>query len=312
MRKRIEQVVQHQADSAFSRSTTRSVRMPRDPLTSTRSPRPDQRGRGVGSLVARREVAHARGRHARVDRRVGQRLRRRAADGDQQIDAGRRPRRGRRSSCSATACVAELEHLAEHRDPARAAASPREHVERPLRRRRVGVVAVVDRCVTPLAQPHAPRRDAPPAQLRGARRRSRRAARRIRSRPRPPRARSQVAAPDQRRRQLDGAARRRHARARAVDAAIDDRAGADVGAARSMPNVTTRPAKRAACARRCASSSALATSSVDAAARLRGSPPWRRRSRRARRRSRGARRRRWSRRGRPARRCATSVLISPA
>src|SRR5260370_29587850 len=33
-----EQVKQHQANSAFSRSTTRSVRTPRDPLTSTRSP----------------------------------------------------------------------------------------------------------------------------------------------------------------------------------------------------------------------------------------------------------------------------------
>ena len=34
-----QQVIQHQASSAFSRSTTRSVRTPRDPLTSTRSPR---------------------------------------------------------------------------------------------------------------------------------------------------------------------------------------------------------------------------------------------------------------------------------
>src|SRR5580765_474799 len=37
-RQLIKQVVEHQANSAFSRSTTLSVRTPRDPLTSTRSP----------------------------------------------------------------------------------------------------------------------------------------------------------------------------------------------------------------------------------------------------------------------------------
>src|SRR3954467_7301607 len=35
---RVEQVVEHQSNSTLRRSTTRSVRMPRDPLTSTRSP----------------------------------------------------------------------------------------------------------------------------------------------------------------------------------------------------------------------------------------------------------------------------------
>src|SRR6185312_6686527 len=34
----VEKVIEHQANSAFSRSTTTSVRTPRDPLTSTRSP----------------------------------------------------------------------------------------------------------------------------------------------------------------------------------------------------------------------------------------------------------------------------------
>src|SRR6516162_10339664 len=37
--KRIEQMEEHQPRSAFSRSTTRSVFTPRDPLTRTRSPR---------------------------------------------------------------------------------------------------------------------------------------------------------------------------------------------------------------------------------------------------------------------------------
>src|SRR6059058_4252685 len=34
----VEEVVEHQANSTFNRSTTRSVRMPREPFTSTRSP----------------------------------------------------------------------------------------------------------------------------------------------------------------------------------------------------------------------------------------------------------------------------------
>ncbi len=50
-------------------------------------------------------------------------------------------------------------------------------------------------------------------------------------------------------------------------------------------------------------SSALATRHVGAGRRPRGSPPWRRRSRRPTRRSRGARRRRWSTPARPVRRC---------
>src|SRR5262245_15125560 len=36
--KRVQRAIQHQANSAFSRSATTSVRIPREPLTSTRSP----------------------------------------------------------------------------------------------------------------------------------------------------------------------------------------------------------------------------------------------------------------------------------
>ena len=61
---------------------------------------------------------------------------------------------------------------------------------------------------------------------------------------------------------VDGAARRRHARAGAVDAAIRRRRVARTSASRSMPNVTTRP-RNAPIRAAIRGSSALATSSVD-------------------------------------------------
>ena len=53
---RIEKVIQHQANSAFSRSTTRSGPMPREPFTSTRSPGTNARERQLGRLRTRRDV----------------------------------------------------------------------------------------------------------------------------------------------------------------------------------------------------------------------------------------------------------------
>ena len=64
-RQRRQQVIEHQANSAFSRATTRSVPMPREPFTSTRSPGRIARDGHVRRLVAGRDVCHRVGRHVR-------------------------------------------------------------------------------------------------------------------------------------------------------------------------------------------------------------------------------------------------------
>ena len=93
---RVEEVIQHQPRSAFSRSTTRSVLTPRDPFTSTTSPAGGERDGGVSGLVAGGEVPHVGRRHPRGDRRVGQRDRRVAADDEQQSTPALARPRGRR------------------------------------------------------------------------------------------------------------------------------------------------------------------------------------------------------------------------
>ena len=114
---RIQKVVQHQAYSTFRRSTTTSVRMPRDPLTSTRSP-----GR---TFVSARSAASA-----LVDdvRRTTPPACRRAARRRPGRAPASPPTAISRSSPAAAAArphvgveprgvLAELEHLAEHRPP---------------------------------------------------------------------------------------------------------------------------------------------------------------------------------------------------
>ena len=98
-----------------------SVRVPRDPLTSTRSPGRDERARrprAADALSANRWTRAAAS--PAGDRAVDEAVGRRAADDDELVDAGARPRRGRSRACSARAAIAELEHLAEHGDAAAA------------------------------------------------------------------------------------------------------------------------------------------------------------------------------------------------
>ena len=141
---RIEQLVQHQPRSAFSRSTTRSVRMPRDPLTSTRSPATHDRCGGVRRFLARREVLDVRARHARRDRSVREGHGRSAANGDHEVDARLR---GRAADLFVQPRRRARRAPASRRAPPRAAARPArrgEHLERALHRGGIRVVAVVD------------------------------------------------------------------------------------------------------------------------------------------------------------------------
>ena len=138
-----EQVVEHQANSAFSRSTTSSVRTPRDPFTRITSPGRTSDAARLGRLRARRDVLHALAREPARDGRAGQGARRSAADRNQQIEPGRR---GRAADVFVQLhrAIAEFEHLAEHGDPAARRLGRAQHVERAARGGRAGVVAVVD------------------------------------------------------------------------------------------------------------------------------------------------------------------------
>ena len=125
---RDEEVIQHQPNSAVRRSTTRSVRVPREPLTSTTSPDVDLRGDRRRRLGAGREVRHRA--RAACPASIAASPSARAGSPPTVIScaepaaAAARPH----SRCSDSDSVAELEHLAEHRDAARAprcARSPR-------------------------------------------------------------------------------------------------------------------------------------------------------------------------------------------
>ena len=112
----------------------------------------------------------------------------------------------------------------------------------------------------------------------------------------------EIAEAEQRRPQLRRARRRRHLGRHAFEAAELDAVAHARRRPTSMPKVTTLPGNRAR-AFHDARVVGVGDQHVRAVRAPRGSPPWRRRSRRASRRSRDARRRRWSTRGRPARRC---------
>ena len=155
---REEQVIQHQAHSAFTRSATMSVRVPRDPFTSTTSPARSIAATRRGRLVAGREVPHGRRVETGVDGGVGKRLGGRAADGHEQVDAGGHGaaaglavQHGRK--------LAELAHLADHGDAAHGLGVGAHGVERPRQRRGARVVRVVDQHHA-LAPAASPRRDA--------------------------------------------------------------------------------------------------------------------------------------------------------
>ena len=117
--------------------------MPRDPLTSTRSPGLTRCERQLRSVLSGRDMMHALDRHPGSDRRVGQRPRGTAADGDQDRQAGVR---GGRAALSVQplSVRAELEHLAEHGDLARAPFGGGDQFERALQRRGARVVRIVD------------------------------------------------------------------------------------------------------------------------------------------------------------------------
>ncbi len=147
------------APAALTRSATMSVRMPRDPFTSTTSP-----GRSIGtsmsaaaSLVA--DVPHRRGRHPGLDGRRGHRLRRRAADGDQVRQAGVR-RRASARVVQRDRLIAEFEHLAEHRHAPLALALGRHGLEHALQRPRIRVVRIVDQRDADARRHTSPRRGA--------------------------------------------------------------------------------------------------------------------------------------------------------
>ena len=116
---REEEVVQHQPNTAVMRSTTRSVRVPRDPLTSTTSPDVSCAAIAGAASVLLSKCVTAASRHARVDRRLTERARRIAADREEL----RQPaRRGQPAAFTVQRLgqLAELEHLANDRDaPAR-------------------------------------------------------------------------------------------------------------------------------------------------------------------------------------------------
>jgi hypothetical protein len=138
-----QQVEQHQANSAASRSATMSVRMPRDPLTSTTVATSNVRRYDCHRVRALREVGHGLRRHPGVDRRIRERARRQPANGEQ---------RGEASRCGGAPTllmqcqrvIAELEHLAEDGDLAFIARLVRDDVERAAKGRRARVVRIVD------------------------------------------------------------------------------------------------------------------------------------------------------------------------
>ena len=253
------------------------------------------------ACVARLEVDDRRRRHARRDRRIGRGARAGAPPTANRAaaDRPRRPR-GRTASCSADRVIAELEHLAEHRDLSRRARFVRDHFERAAQRRRARVVGIVDERDA-AAQPIARRRADRPAAAARSRRRSS-------SSGTPHSSATAVAAStfDRLPRPSSGVSMTRSpagvatSRAHAVDAAVLDRRARARSRSPASPNVTVRPAN-AARARHHARIVGVADQHGRRRPRARGSRPWHRRSRRRTQRSRGARRRRWSTRGRPAR-----------
>ena len=122
--------IEHQANSAFSRATTRSVPMPREPLTSTRSP---GRMRASATSAASSRVATwmtasagmPAARAASASARAPL-----APNGDQQIEPGHGGRTAR-LTVKRIGVDAELEHLAEHGDLSRASSWTRPRCRAP-------------------------------------------------------------------------------------------------------------------------------------------------------------------------------------
>ena len=158
-------------------------------------------------------------RQAGDNRRISERRGRRAADRQQQIDPGDR-RRPADPFMQRRGLVAELQHLAQHRD-ASIRFRLRQHVERASGRRRIRVVAVVDHGDA-ARQPH----DLAAVRRRPQRRRAcgdvgKRHVELQRDRGRRQDVR-QVGAAEQRRRHVGASFRRRDARLHPVHAAVDD------------------------------------------------------------------------------------------
>ena len=285
------------------RSATTSVRVPREPLTSTRSPGAQRRATTAGAASALDvEVARrpSRGMPAATAASASARAGAppTATSSRSPAAAAARPL----DSCSAVGVVAELEHLAEHRHPSGGARLARHHVERAAQRRRARVVGVVDEHDAVAQVPHHAAAVGRPQRGGGVARR-RRAARRTRAPRRSPPARwpgcraRAAASRDPRRRRASPRARAcrpAEVLARRVRAHVGVRRLAERDPPPGKPRGARHHARRR---RRC-------TRARRPAAPPRGSRPWRRRSRRPTRRSRGGRRRRWSTRGRRARRCA--------
>ena len=142
--KRIEQVEQHQPRSAFSRSTTRSVRTPREPFTRTRSPALRRRHRrlrrlGAGREIAARRPSTVRPRPPHPPARQPARRRRRAAHRPSRRQPRGRPRRAAPSARSPSSSISPSTAIRRPPDALRG-----QHLDRASRRGGVGVVAVVD------------------------------------------------------------------------------------------------------------------------------------------------------------------------
>ena len=224
------------------------------------------------------------------------------------VDA-RPPRPRRTSSCSAADCVAELEHLAEHRDAPRASRA-RQHVERAPRRGRVRVVAVVDhRDAARQPQHLAPMRGGLEPR-RPVGNRVERHAELERDRGRGQHVR-QVAAADERSRELALAAAGVATRATLPSTPRSSTRPRGRRPAATIPNVTTRPGNAATRAT-IAVVVRIGDEQRVVRRRPRESPPSRRRWPRPTRRSRDGPRRRWSTHARRARRSRRASRISPA
>ena len=283
--------------------------MPRDPFTSTRSPGRTCTSASVGRLRAGRDMDHRRAGHPRGDCRVRQAPGRLTADGDEQ------------SSPAAAAARAALARAARSAWAPSSSISPRtatfralpvaaaQRLERALSAAGLELYESSMSVMPPGSRSTSPRRAAGSvvaarsaivverhAELDrdGGRRRARssrlpRPSSGVSTTRRPP-------ASGHGRARMPSRPRSSHGLAR-TSAASDHAEGHEPAGERAARAPSARRPRWRPGGRR--------------GAHARGSPPWRRQSRRPRRRSRGARRRRWSRRGRRARRCRPASGFLP-
>ena len=141
-RGKLEEVVEHHA-TPNNRSTTTSVRVPREPFTSTRSPDDDERLNAARRACAVGEAVDLRAGQTAGERALSQTVSGLAANNDQLVHAG-----GSRGAATRlvqlTARTAELEHLSEHSNPAAGHRRRRERREHRAYSGRARVVRVVD------------------------------------------------------------------------------------------------------------------------------------------------------------------------